>query len=252
MMKIVTLGVCALALAGGGFAAGRFTAPPPETKDAKLPDGWVDLSGRSPMFQMMMRNEQFLSSLEASMTVGASAKGTPVKLPEGVPPWPKGMGLAVPGAKVRWIDADLVAGEALKASKDRWTVVNLWATWCAPCVEELPEFNALAGKLAGKGVNVFTVNADMQGKDTPQSVKAMFDARSYGNLAPVVGAGDARAAVLEAAGMSATGAMFPTTIIYAPGGKPFGLVTGGSEPGAWSTPEIIAFFLALGTKPAPG
>jgi thiol-disulfide isomerase/thioredoxin len=28
--------------------------------------------------------------------------------------------------------------------RDKWVVVNFWATWCAPCLKEIPDFNAFA------------------------------------------------------------------------------------------------------------
>ncbi len=37
-------------------------------------------------------------------------------------------------------------------------LLNFWATWCAPCREELPSMQALRERLAGKGFEVITVN----------------------------------------------------------------------------------------------
>ncbi len=39
-------------------------------------------------------------------------------------------------------------------------LVNIWASWCAPCLKELPEMNAMAGRLTGKEVVVIAVNID--------------------------------------------------------------------------------------------
>jgi thiol-disulfide isomerase/thioredoxin len=33
---------------------------------------------------------------------------------------------------------------------DRWTLVNLWASWCAPCIEEMPSIERLQQKLGDK------------------------------------------------------------------------------------------------------
>lgn len=39
-------------------------------------------------------------------------------------------------------------------------IVNFWATWCPPCIDELPSLQALAGKLGPKGVVVLGVSVD--------------------------------------------------------------------------------------------
>lgn len=43
---------------------------------------------------------------------------------------------------------------------DTTYVVNFWATWCAPCVKELPNFERLRTANAGKKVKVLLVNLD--------------------------------------------------------------------------------------------
>ena len=43
-------------------------------------------------------------------------------------------------------------------------VVNFWATWCPPCLKEIPEFIRLQEKLAGKGVQFVGIAADQPEK----------------------------------------------------------------------------------------
>ncbi len=42
----------------------------------------------------------------------------------------------------------------------RLLVLNFWATWCPPCVEELPSLNEFQQQLAGSGVVVLGVSVD--------------------------------------------------------------------------------------------
>ncbi len=42
--------------------------------------------------------------------------------------------------------------------RGRVVVVNFWATWCAPCKDELPSLQRLRDKLAGQPVEVIIVN----------------------------------------------------------------------------------------------
>lgn len=43
---------------------------------------------------------------------------------------------------------------------DTTYVINFWATWCKPCVEELPYFESLHEKFAGKKIKVILVSLD--------------------------------------------------------------------------------------------
>ncbi len=43
-------------------------------------------------------------------------------------------------------------------------IVNLWATWCAPCVKEMPSLAKLAADLKDKGVAIVAISEDRGGK----------------------------------------------------------------------------------------
>ena len=58
----------------------------------------------------------------------------------------------------------------LRQSKDTVLIVNFWATWCKPCVEELPYFEKISKKYAGKNVRVVLINLDVV-KDLHTKVK---------------------------------------------------------------------------------
>ena len=49
----------------------------------------------------------------------------------------------------------------LNQKNDTTYVVNFWATWCLPCVEELPYFEALQTKYKNQKVKVILVSLDM-------------------------------------------------------------------------------------------
>lgn len=49
---------------------------------------------------------------------------------------------------------------ARASNKDTTYIINFWATWCAPCVAELPQFTALQKRYEGQNVKVLLVSFD--------------------------------------------------------------------------------------------
>lgn len=59
-------------------------------------------------------------------------------------------------------------------------LINVWATWCAPCVQEMPSIVKLYGEYGAKGLEVISLNVD----ENPEEVLAPFRER-MGMLFPV-------------------------------------------------------------------
>lgn len=70
-------------------------------------------------------------------------------------------------------------GETLDlATLEEPVLINLWATWCAPCVVEMPLLDELSADLQGQ-VRVLTVSEDLRGAEV---VVPFFEARDLPNL----------------------------------------------------------------------
>jgi thiol:disulfide interchange protein DsbD len=84
--------------------------------------------------------------------------------PGGVPEASAGRGRG-PGAGVGAFTT--LDGGALDtaAFSGKVVVVNFWATWCVPCIQEIPGFNKLHQQLGGKGVVVLGVSLDEEGAE---------------------------------------------------------------------------------------
>lgn len=80
------------------------------------------------------------------------------------------VGDSLPDLTFRTLD-----GKAVKLSdlKSKVTVINFWATWCGPCVKEMPSLQKLSSEYASKGLAVVGVNLD----ENPEAVLAPFLAK---------------------------------------------------------------------------
>ncbi len=111
-------------------------------------------------------------------------------------------------------------------------VLNLWATWCAPCVAEMPALAQLAHALAGDGIVVVPVSSDRGGVKVVAKFYAGHDVTDLGIWTDSHG---------EAA--RAWGARgLPTTLLIDRRGRAVAKLEGGAE---WATPEAIAKVRAL-------
>ncbi|MBI3208429.1 MAG: TlpA family protein disulfide reductase [Candidatus Solibacter usitatus] len=84
-------------------------------------------------------------------------------------------GDAAPGFE---IVADNGKKISLTSFGGRLLVLNFWATWCPPCIQELPSLNAFQDALRGNGVVVLAVSLDKNEK----TYKAFLDRAQVGFL----------------------------------------------------------------------
>lgn len=111
-------------------------------------------------------------------------------------------------------------------------VVNLWATWCAPCVEEMPTLGALERRFEGR-LRVIPISVDSEGER--ENAQRQLAELSGGSLPFLI---DITRGVLfdaQAAGM-------PVTIIYDREGREVARLAGGAD---WDSPESVALLEAV-------
>ncbi|WP_137679702.1 TlpA family protein disulfide reductase [Aurantiacibacter suaedae] len=116
-------------------------------------------------------------------------------------------------------------------------LLNLWATWCAPCVVEMPLLDDMADEL-GDTVRVVTVSEDLRGAE---AVEPFFADHDFVALEPWMDPDNALAFAYGG------GAVLPLTILYDAEGKEVWRVIGAYD---WSTPEAHEAVLeaAVSTK----
>lgn len=122
------------------------------------------------------------------------------------------------------------AGKPLKVAdlKGKVVVMNIWATWCAPCKVEMPTLAKLAKAYEGKPVEVVAVSID--------SVDAADQARLFiAQNAPLKFYHDREMKLPFKLVPAAPGA--PTTVVYGKDGLEVGRVAGEAD---WSGPEARA------------
>ncbi len=131
---------------------------------------------------------------------------------------------------------NLITAEGKKFKRDNYlgkvTVVNFWATWCPPCVEEIPSLNNLRKKMHGKSFELISVNyaeSESVVKKFLERVRVAFPV-----LLDETGHVSADWHVL----------VYPSTFVITPSGK---IEYGVNGAILWDSPEVIDQLTALMT-----
>lgn len=125
----------------------------------------------------------------------------------------------------------------LGAFKGKPVLVNLWATWCAPCVKELPTLDRLA---ASARVEVLAVSQD---SGPHASVVAFLKEHQIGKLAPYQ---DPKMALSGALGPDT---VLPTSILIGADGKEVWRYVGDLD---WTSPEAAKLLAEALASPKAG
>lgn len=115
----------------------------------------------------------------------------------------------------------------LERFRGKVVLVNFWATWCGPCVREMPSLKRLNARLGGEK---FAVLALSQDRDGWAKMAPFLEKHDLGGLPAFH---DPKARVARTAGVRA----LPTSVLYGTDGRELGRLTGHAE---WDSGEALA------------
>ncbi|MGD9724792.1 MAG: TlpA family protein disulfide reductase [Alphaproteobacteria bacterium] len=107
-------------------------------------------------------------------------------------------------------------------------LLNLWATWCAPCRREMPTLDRLQAALGGPDFEVVALSIDRAGVDV---VRKFYGETGVKHLAMYIDISGKAVGELGAAGL-------PTTLLIDRNGREIGRLVGPAE---WDAPDIVAY-----------
>ena len=114
----------------------------------------------------------------------------------------------------------------------KYVLLNFWATWCAPCREEMPMLAALQAELGGDAFAVVTLAT---GRNPPPAMKKFFDEIGVSNLPLYRDPDQAVARDMAVFGL-------PVTMILDPAGQEIARLQGAAD---WSSDSAKAVLRAL-------
>lgn len=115
----------------------------------------------------------------------------------------------------------------LRDFKGHYVLLNLWATWCSPCVKEMASLDALQGQIGGR-INVLALTEDHDGLGAAQ---AFYKRHKLSHLPVFVDTAGEAPYILHTRGL-------PTTIFIDPNGMEIGRIEGEAD---WDDPSTVTF-----------
>jgi thiol-disulfide isomerase/thioredoxin len=128
-------------------------------------------------------------------------------------------------ADVRFVDGK-GQPKAISDFRGRTVLLNVWATWCPPCREEMPSLDRLQKSLGGPAFEVVALSIDAGGAPV---VERFYKEMGIASLAIYVDPGMRAASLLATPGV-------PTTLLIDREGRELGRHAG---PAQWDSPEAL-------------
>lgn len=119
--------------------------------------------------------------------------------------------------------------------RGRTVLLNLWATWCAPCKAEMPALDKLQAQLGGPDFEVVAVNIDTRDLDKP---KHWLKAKRIEKLAYYA---DQEAKIFQDLKAVGKAEGMPTTLVVSKEGCQLAIVHGAAD---WSSGDALALISA--------
>lgn len=183
------------------------------------------LIGFGAVYVTLGRHDNAAIPEKASEEVNADAPGTTAARPASGDKMAAFVHKKSPAAlpEITFNDAD---GNTLTLAdfKGKTILLNLWATWCAPCREEMPALDRLQKELGGEKFEVVALSLDRKGAEAS---KKFLDETKATSLKLYVDASAKQGTVLKIVGM-------PTTILINKEGQELGRLAGPAE---WDSPD---------------
>ena len=124
---------------------------------------------------------------------------------------------------------------SLKAFKGKTVILNVWATWCGPCIREMPALERLSGKLDRGSAVVVLVSQDKGGVAI---AKPFLDRLGIKNLTAYADPSGKLSRSLGIRGL-------PTTFIVTPKGTLASRAEGALE---WDSETLVNYITRIGTN----
>ena len=139
----------------------------------------------------------------------------------------------VPQPAVDGAFTDLDGGNhSLADFRGKVVVLNFWATWCAPCREEMPSLDRLQAETGGADLAVLTVAT---GRNSPQGISRFFEDEGITALPRYTDADMSLARSMAVFGL-------PVTVILDRDGQEVARLTGGAD---WNSESARAILAAI-------